>query len=67
MTQQAKPLKKSQMYVPPSEWFENTSKAIKTLMDECLDRYKEDKKTSVELLKMLAKLDVLVEKKYKET
>ena len=54
-------------YVPYSVWSEGIIKNIKVLMDECLDRFKEDKKLNVELLKMLSKLQQTVEKKYSKT
>lgn len=59
--------KEAKEYVPYSTWSENITKNIKMLMDECLDRFKEDKKLNVELLKMLSKLQQTVEKKYSET
>lgn len=66
MTAKAKPSKKpvDVSYVPYSEWSEDIIKKIKFLADECLDRFKEDKKTNIEILKTLSKLQELVEKKY---
>lgn len=68
MTAKAKPSKKPAVpnFVPYSEWSQVIIKRIKELSDECLDRYKDDKKTNTEILKMLSKLQVLVEKKYSE-
>ena len=53
-------------YVPYSEWSKDVMKMIEILVDECLDRFKDDKKTNTEILKMLSKLQTLVEKKYSE-
>jgi hypothetical protein len=53
-------------FVPYSEWSQGVIKNIKKLSDECLDRFYDDKKVNVEILKMLSKLQDLVEKKYKE-
>jgi hypothetical protein len=66
MTLSAKPSKVKQEFVPYSIWSENILKGIKSLMDECLDRFKEDKKLNTELLKMMSKLQQVVEKKYRE-
>ena len=68
MTLSAKPSKDQQKeFVPYSTWSENILKNIKQLMDECLDRFKEDRKLNAELLKMLSKLQQTVEKKYHES
>ena len=64
MTAEAKSNKK-QDYVPYSTWSEDVIDRIKILVDECLDRFKDDKKVNSEILKMLSKLQALVEKKYK--
>lgn len=66
MTAKAKPSKTPAVpsYVPYSEWSQEVIKRIKLLSDECLDRFKDDKTTNTEILKMLSKLQVLVEKKY---
>lgn len=53
-------------YVPYSEWSQSTIKKIKDLSDECLDRFKEDKKVNIEILKLLSQLQNLIEKKYSE-
>lgn len=58
--------KKNKKYVPYSEWSQDIIKMIGILADECLDRYKEDKKTNTAILKMLSKLQAVVEKKYSE-
>lgn len=64
MTAEAKSNKK-QDYVPYSTWSEDVVDRIKVLIDECLDRFKDDKKVNTEILKMLSRLQALVEKKYK--
>lgn len=68
MTAKAKPSKKPAIpsFVPYSEWSQDVIKRIKALTDECLDRYKDDKKINTEILTMLSKLQTLVEKKYSE-
>jgi len=68
MTAKARPPKKLTLpeYIPYSEWSADVIKRISILSDECLDRFKEDKKTNTEILKMLSKLQKLVEKKYSE-
>jgi len=53
-------------YIPYSEWSQEVIKKIKILSDECLDRFNDDKITNIEILKMLSKLQALVEKKYSE-
>jgi hypothetical protein len=68
MTAKAKPSKllPTTDYVPYSDWSQGVIERIKLLSDECLDRFKEDKKINTEILKMLSKLQALVEKKYHE-
>lgn len=68
MTAQSKPLQPlpDTTHVPYSDWSQGVIKSIKLLSDECLDRFKEDKKINTEILKMLSKLQALVEKKYYE-
>lgn len=68
MTAKAKPSKTPAVtsFVPYSEWSQDVVKRIKSLSDECLDRFKEDKKINIEILKVLSKLQDLVEKKYSE-
>lgn len=56
--------KEQEEYVPYSTWSKSILEVITSLTDECLDRFKEDKKTNKELLRMLSKLSALVEKKY---
>lgn len=64
MTAEAKSNKK-QDYIPYSTWSEDVIDKIKALVDECLDRFKDDKKVNTKILKMLSRLQALVEKKYK--
>jgi len=68
MTAKAKPSKQSAAptFIPYSDWSSDVLKRIRILSDECLDRFKDDKKTNTEILKMLSKLQTLVEKKYHE-
>jgi hypothetical protein len=68
MTAKSKPSKQPAIpsFVPYSDWSQEVIKKIKTLSDECLDRFKDDKKVNTEILKMLSKLQGLVEKKYHE-
>lgn len=68
MPAKAEPSKKPAIptYVPYSEWSQDVIKKIKLLSDECLDRYKDDKKVNTEILIMLFKLQTLIEKKYSE-
>ena len=68
MTAKAKPSKQPAVpiFVPYSDWSQEVIKKIRVLSDECLDRFKDDKKTNTEILKMLSKLQALVEKKYSE-
>lgn len=66
MTLSAKPQKEKKEFVPYSEWSHEMLKNIKSLMDECLDRFYDDKKVNKEMLKLLSKLQNLVEKKYSE-
>ena len=67
MTAKAEHTKKSTTsFVPYSEWSTDVIKRIKALSDECLDRFKDDKKINSEILIMLSKLQTLIEKKYSE-
>ena len=68
MTAKAKPSKQPAVpsFIPYSEWSQDVIKRIRVLSDECLDRFQDDKKTNTEILKMLSKLQILVEKKYSE-
>ena len=52
-------------YVSSRAWAEERIKTIKDLQDEYLDMYVENKKESVEMLKVLAKIQLLLEKKLK--
>jgi hypothetical protein len=65
MTLEAKSKNKPEEYIPYSDWSNKIIENIKFLVDECLDRFKEDKETNTEILSMLSKLQTLVEKKYK--
>jgi hypothetical protein len=66
MTLASKPKKKKPTdYIPYSDWSYTMIENIKLLVDECLDRFSDDKDTNVEILTMLSKLQKLVEKKYK--
>ena len=67
MTATPKPKKDQQPtpYVSSRAWAEERIKTIKELQDEYLDMYVEDKKESVEMLKVLAKIQLLLEKKLK--
>jgi hypothetical protein len=68
MPTKAKPSKGSNIssLTPYSEWSNDVLNRIKNLSDECLDRFKEDKKINSEILIMLSKLQTLIEKKYSE-
>jgi hypothetical protein len=64
MTLEAKSKNKPEEYIPYSDWSQKIVSNIKSLVDECLDRFKEDRKINTEILKMLSKLQAIVEKKY---
>lgn len=68
MTAESKPSNRpaTSSYVPYSDWSQGSIERIKVLSDECLDRFKEDKKLNTEILKMLCKLETLIQKKYSE-
>lgn len=66
MTTEKKTNKKEE-YIPYSVWMTDKMESINKLIDECLDRYKDDKKINNEILKMLSKLKEVIEKKYKES
>jgi len=55
------PLKKP--FVSSRAWAEERLKNIKLLQDEYLDQYVSDKKESVEMLKLLSKIQVILERK----
>jgi hypothetical protein len=67
MTATPKPKKESPTtpYVSSRAWAEERIKTIKNLQDEYLDMYVENKHESVEMLKVLAKIQILLEKKLK--
>ena len=67
MTATPKPKKESPAapYVSSRAWAEERIKTIKNLQDEYLDMYVENKHESVEMLKVLAKIQILLEKKLK--
>ena len=67
MTATPKPKKESSAvpYVSSRAWAEERIKTIKSLQDEYLDMYVENKHESVEMLKVLAKIQILLEKKLK--
>ncbi len=67
MTATPKPKKESlnTPYVSSRAWAEERIKTIKSLQDEYLDMYVENKHESVEMLKVLAKIQILLEKKLK--
>jgi len=50
-------------FVSSRAWAEERIKGIKQLQDEYLDMYVSDKKESVEMLKLLSKIQTLLEKK----
>jgi len=50
-------------FVSSREWAEERLKTIKLLQDEYLDQYVSDKQESVEMLKLLSKIQFLLEKK----
>lgn len=67
MTATPKPKKEEvvKTYVSSRGWAEERIKTIKQLQDEYLDMYVENKQESVEMLKVLAKIQLLLEKKLK--
>lgn len=67
MTATPKPKKEQppKSYVSSRAWAEDRIKTIKELQDEYLDMYVENKQESVEMLKVLAKIQLLLEKKLK--
>lgn len=50
-------------FVSSRAWAEERIKTIKQLQDEYLDMYVENKQESIEMLKVLAKIQILLEKK----
>lgn len=67
MTATPKPKKEQPLasYVSSRAWAEERIKTIKELQDEYLDMYVDNKQESVEMLKVLAKIQLLLEKKLK--
>ena len=65
MTAEKKQNKKVKDYIPYSVWMNEKIGNINKLIDECLDRYKDDKKMNHEILTILSKLKDIIEKKYK--
>lgn len=65
MTSSAKPKKEAltKPFVSSRQWAEERIKQIKDLQDEYLDTYAQDKKESVEMLKLLSKIQNILEKK----
>mgnify|MGYP001548659304 CR=1 FL=1 len=65
MTAKQKPKKDAlkETFVSSRAWAEDRIKTIKLLQDEYLDQYVSDKKESTEMLKLLAKIQILLEKK----
>ena len=50
-------------FISSRAWAEEKIKTIKDIQDEYLDMYVENKKESVEMLKLLAKIQLLLEKR----
>lgn len=65
MTAEKKQNNKIKDFIPYSVWVKDVINNINKLTDECLDRFANDKKTNIEILKMLSKLKTIVENKYK--
>lgn len=66
MTAAPKPKKEVvKPFISSRGWAEERLKTIKQLQDEYLDMYVEDKKESVEMLKLLGKIQTLLERKLK--
>jgi len=66
MTATPKPKKDNQTvkpFVSSRAWAEERLKTIKLLQDEYLDQYVLDKQESVEMLKLLSKIQILLERK----
>lgn len=55
--------KKQKDYTSSRQWAEERLELIKQLQDEYLDMYVANKKESTEMLKLLAKIQQLLEKK----
>ena len=67
MTATPKPKKETSTkpYVSSRAWAEERIKTIKNLQDEYLDMYVDNKQESIEMLKVLAKIQLLLERKLK--
>jgi hypothetical protein len=67
MTAVPKPKKNDQPvkkpFVSSRAWAEERLKTIKLLQDEYLDQYVTDQKESVKMLKLLSKIQILLERK----
>jgi len=66
MTAVPKPKKESQsvkLFVSSRAWAEERLKNIKLLQDEYLDQYVTDKEESIEMLKLLSKIQQMLERK----
>jgi hypothetical protein len=65
MTTIPKPKKNSQTnpFVSSRAWAEERLTTIKLLQDEYLDQYVSDKQESIEMLKLLSKIQQILEKK----
>ena len=57
---------KKEDFIPYSVWMSDKIEYINKLIDECLDRYRDDKEVNNQILKALSKLKDIIEKKYKE-
>ncbi len=63
MTAANKEKSKPKPFVSSRAWAEERLETIKLLQDEYLDMYADDKKESVEMLKVLSKIQQLIEKR----
>lgn len=55
--------KTTNLFVSSRAWAEDRIKTVKLLQDEYLDMYVDNKQESIEMLKALAKIQALLEKK----
>jgi len=62
MTAEKKKNKKED-FIPYSVWMSDKIENINKLIDECLDRYKDDKEINNQILTVLSKLKEVIEKK----
>jgi hypothetical protein len=65
MTEANKKMSEPKPFVSSRAWAEERLENIKLLQDEYLDMYVIDKKESTEMLKVLSKIQFLLEKKLK--